>query len=232
MSLMQPKSGMFRKFAGITLIGHPADEKKYRELLPTGLDLPNEPAISLFIVDYTDVHPWPMSPYGEGGMFLRCHYKGQDYWHTLSMPVTRKVPLWGGRYMGYPKYLADTIFVKEGDTHWEAIIQNKGKTILGFRFREGVVRDVSSLELGLISQNSFFWGGDSLNLYPSGRGPTKKIVKLRHMVEPKWEPQYGMIDVDPESIDGISALIDFDTPYVGMANTFRGGINLLSEEVK
>jgi len=64
------EKGMWQKFPGIYTAWEPSDLKLYRELLPKEFDMPEQPGVAFFIVDYQIVVPYPMGPYFEGAVAL------------------------------------------------------------------------------------------------------------------------------------------------------------------
>jgi len=66
----------------------PTNLELYRALLPAPLEMPDQPVVSMFIVDYTEVYPWPMTPYQEGALFLRSNIRDRRAGIGKTMPVT------------------------------------------------------------------------------------------------------------------------------------------------
>jgi len=225
MSLMKPKNGMFRKFYGINSLISPVDESKYRELLPDQFDEHEAPQASAFIVHYQSVFPWPMTSYHEGAIFLKCMFDGKEYWYTYTMPVTKYVPMWGGRNMGFPKYVADSITLIQSDQSWEGIVSHRKRTKLSLRFVPGLEAGPGPSEKFVIDQKAFFFG-NGINLLPPSKGPKVITVDLLHQVEPNWNPQYGMVKINSDKTESHYGLFDTSKDYFGFYNEFDGGINL------
>ncbi len=225
MSLTKPKKGMFRKFRGIKTIIDQIDEKKYQELLPKTFEPHEVPQISLFVADYIKVFPWPMTRYQEGAVLLNCRYKGEEYLYVYTMPVTKHVPMWGGRRMGFPKYIPDDIFLRQDGDTWVGKVTHKNRCKLCLSFSTGLDREPEGSELFLINQKAFF-SGQTINLCPPNQGPAVKTVIREHKVKDNWNPIYGMIKVDVDSGEPIEGLFEKEKKYVGMYNEFTGGINL------
>jgi hypothetical protein len=225
MSLMKPKSGMFKRFHGINSLISPVDESKYRELLPEQFDAHDSPQASAFVVHYQTVHPWPMTSYHEGAIFLKCVYEDKEYWYTYTMPVTKYVPMWGGRRMGFPKYLADSISLVNKDESWEGAVTHQGRTKLSLRFDPGLRAEPGPSEEFVTNQKDFFFG-NGINLLPPSKGPKVITIDLLHQVEPSWNPRYGMVRMDCDKAEKHYGLFDIDKEYFGFYNEFNGGINL------
>ena len=226
MSLTKPKNGMFRKFRGIRTIIDKIDEQLYRKMLPKYFNLPEIPLVTLFVVDYIKVFPWPMSRYQEGAAFLKCRYRDEEYWYVYTMPVTKRVPMWGGRNIGYPKYIADDIFLKQENEEWIGKVIHKNRCILSLSFSPGLDRDPRESEKKFIINESSFLLGRSIVLSPPGQGPAIKTTILEHKVEANWNPSYGMVKVEVDGGEELDGLFDKEEKYVGMYNEFIGGINI------
>lgn len=98
-----PKAGMFRAYHGISTCVAPTDLELYRSLLPEAFSMPQRPKVMLFVIGYTKVVPWPMTRYLETLVFLVSSYGGEGGWYVITMPVTKQLPMQGGRAMGFPK---------------------------------------------------------------------------------------------------------------------------------
>lgn len=230
MSLTKPKSGMFRHFRGIKTILPTSDADRYRKVLPDVFEMPDTPLIMAFVADYIKVVPWPMTRYLEGATFLRCVYQDKHYWYCLTMPVTKRVPMWGGRRIGYPKYKADAITLTQEGENWKGNVTHRGACRLGLDFTSGIERELSAFEKSFLDQESFFYGY-SLNLVPPKKGPAVFTVTLDHRVEPNWKPISGMARIEVDGTEELSGLFDPGKSYIGMFNEFAGGINLIEQKI-
>ncbi len=102
---------MYKEFDGIMLFYTPKDMAAYRELLPQVFDLPDQPLVEVFDIDYYKMAPWSLEPYREVAVFLLAKYKGEEIWHCITMPVTSdKARIGGIKNLGYPKVLAEITF--------------------------------------------------------------------------------------------------------------------------
>ncbi len=230
MSITQPKGGMFRHFKGIRAVIEPTDEKAYRRRLPEVFEMPEQPRITVFVADYITVFPWPMTRYQEGAVLLKCAYRGQEYWHCLTMPVTRRVPMWGGRRMGYPKFIADEIFLRPQEENWEGKVTYKGRILLNMTFTPGFNRELSDTETVFTQENRFFFGR-SINLVPPKKGPAVYTSNMDHRQEARWNPTHGLVKLSVDPGEEVSGLFDPGTDHMGMYNEFFGGINLVPERL-
>lgn len=121
---------MYKEFDGIMLYYTPKDTITYRALLPEVFDLPDEPMVQAFVIDYYKMAPWSLKPYQEAALFLLAKYKGEEIWHCITMPVTTDRARIGGiKNLGYPKVLAEVNFTREAPIY-SGNLKANGKTIL------------------------------------------------------------------------------------------------------
>jgi hypothetical protein len=121
---------MYKEFDGVMLFYTPKDMTAYRELLPALFDLPENPLVEVFVIDYYKMAPWALEPYREAAVFLLAKYKGEETWHCITMPVTsEKARIGGIRNLGYPKVLAEVIFDRKQPV-FSGSLKNNGKSIM------------------------------------------------------------------------------------------------------
>jgi acetoacetate decarboxylase len=124
------QGNMYEEFDGIMIFYTPKDTVTYRALLPKVFDLPDEPLVQAFVIDYYKMASWAIKPYQEAAIFLLAKYKGGEFWHCLTMPVTTDDARIGGiKYLGYPKVLAEVNFIREPPV-FRGNLKANGKTIL------------------------------------------------------------------------------------------------------
>ncbi len=226
--LFEPSGGMFREFEGLTCHFEPKDLALYRKLLPEPFAMPDQPVVTIFAADHIRVVPWPMTRYQEWSVLLKSKWKGEEAWYSYTMPVTRWVPMVGGRYLGYPKYVIDEVaLVKSGEIRL-ATAKNKGAVQLALEFCPGITRPLAPYEKELMENESFF-KGNSHQLVPPGRGPRAQKIVLCHLIQPMWTPVPGMIQVRVDQSELWAGLIPDEAVFPGTYNHFTGGINLMTE---
>jgi len=121
---------MYEEFDGVMLYYLPKDTTTYRELLPPVFEMPSEPLVHVFVIDYYKMAAWSIEPYREVAVFLLGKYKGEEMWHCITMPVTSDRARIGGiRNLGYPKVMADITFNHNAPIY-SGIMKVDGKTIL------------------------------------------------------------------------------------------------------
>ena len=225
-----PKAGMFQAYRGISTYVAPTDPELYRSLLPNVFSMPKQPKVFLFVVDYKKVIPWPMSPYLEASVVLASSYRGKEGWHVITMPVTKVVPMKGGRNIGFPKYVADEIRLEKVSKGWCGEERHESVSRLRLDFTPGLTRELKPWEEQMWADPAFFQGSCHL-LLPPGEGPEKIRVTFDHRVQPAWSPEMGMVRITVGSEMPWAGLIAETTVAPGAFNTFVGGTNLISERM-
>jgi hypothetical protein len=173
----------------IFAIVEPADLGLYRELLPQQFSMPDQPMVGLYVADFVDTEPWPITatellfPYFEASVLLRCEYEGQVGWYSHVMPVSTEAAMIGGRRLGFPKYIADEIRLGPTAEGWQGAVVHEGQERLSLRFAE-----VPLDQLGPLSplEEEFVSGsGDAANLRepiilldPPGEGPGVNVLPV------------------------------------------------------
>jgi acetoacetate decarboxylase len=119
----------FRGQRGITAAFAPADLALYRSLLPTAFEMPESALVAVAVVNYYDVG-LPLTPYSEGYVVMQCRCHGRTGWYVFTMPVNEGTANAGGRYLGFPKYVADEIGLVETDGVWSGRVAHQGRTVM------------------------------------------------------------------------------------------------------
>ena len=228
--LYEPSGGQFREFTGITTHMAPTDLSLYRDILPQQLSMPSCPTVTIFVADYLKVFSWPLTPYREWSVLLRCRYDDKEAWYPITMPVTGWIPMKGGRRIGFPKYVVENIELSNAGETITATAFHNGNLQLELRFSLGHSRQLSDWEKELANNEAFF-KGCILCLVPPGVGPNVVKVELINIMTPKWTPQHGMVTVHTNPEESWTALLAENGPYPGTYNHFIGGINLHAERL-
>jgi hypothetical protein len=220
--------GMFREFEGITTHFEPKDLSLYRKLLPEQFEMPDQPVVTIFVADYLRVVRWPFtrSRYQEWAVLLKSVWNGDEAWYVMTIAVTRWVAKVSGVYLGFPKYIAEEItLARSGETRLAAA-KYKGVTQLALEYCPGITRQLTMWEMDLLENESFF-KGDAHLLVPAGRGPRAQKIILRHVIQPKWSPEPGMIHVRFDSGESWAGLVPDVGEFPGTSTHFIGGFNLI-----
>jgi hypothetical protein len=221
-------NGVFHEFHGIYTMVEPADLELYRTLLPPPLEMPDKPLVSLFVVDYTEVHPWPMTPYLEGALFLRCKYRGQEGWHCKTMPVTRWIPNREGRALGFPKYITKDVTLNPDSDNWKGEVKDKGKLKLSLEFSPGVTRELVPREAAILEAGPGKELADPVFLFvPPDKGSHFQKVEMVNVVKPVWSASPGMVRITIGPDEPWAGLVAPGTLSPGFLGGFKGAANLV-----
>jgi len=229
--LFCPPGGQFREYHGITAHLEPGDPSLYQRLLPPPLTVPSRPIVTLYVVDFVRVVPWPLTRYQEWAVLLKCGLNDEEGWFAVTMPVTKWVPMRGGRHIGFPKYVVDGIMIENRGDAAVATGTHNGIRQVEFDFSPGLTRPLAGWESRLMDDPSFFKGPQNFQLVPPGRGPKMLRITLDHVVEPHWSPRPGMVKARADPGEDWAGLIPEDSAFVGTVNHFVGGVNIVSTSV-
>ena len=219
--------GVWQDFHGIVTAVEPADLGLYRELLPAEMDMPEQPAVGVFILDYVTVVPYPMKPYLEGALAIRCEYDGEVGFYTVTMPVDSSAARDGGRSIGFPKYLAELTLGQNGES-WKGVVTHEGVVRMSLEFTPGLTRELEPFEEELFAgglprlETTIFQKGPIEDL--SVEGPDLYRITLIDKVPANWLSIQGMVKIYISPDDPWAGLIDSGAlPPVGMFQLFTGG---------
>jgi hypothetical protein len=226
------EKGQWQDFPGIFTAIEATDLELYRKILPKEFEMPDRPVVAMFIVDYVIVVPWPMTPYLEGAVALSCKYKGQDTWHVITMPVTKKVACIGGRLLGFPKYVADEITLKKDGDNWKAKVTHEGVTRMSLEFTPGRTRELTPYEKDVMEGPIMRLEGEIYQLVPPEVGPAIKRIHMEYVVPSNWETNPGMVKITISPDDPWSGLFPQGIVSPGSYQRFTGGNNIKWEKVK
>lgn len=227
--VFESRGGMYREYDGLTTHLEPKDYSLYRTLLPQTFGMPSQPVVTILVADYLRVVPWPSTRYQEWAVLLRCEWRGEVGWYCVTMPVSKWLPMVGGRYLGFPKYVADEITLTRSGESRAAAAKYRGIVQLELEFKPGTTRQLAPWEKELAEDVTFFKEGDLYLLVPPGRGPRTRKITLTDVTEPKWSPEHGMIRVRVDPSESWAALIPDEGPFPGTYNHFIGGANFEAE---
>jgi len=224
--------GMWQDFPGISTAYEPENLKLYRQILPKEFDMPDRPIVALFIVDYVKVVPLPMTPYLEGMVALSCKYEGEETWHVVTMPVTSRVACTGGRSLGFPKYVADRIALKNNGGNWEGIVIHEDITRLKLEFAPGLTRELAPHEKEFLDGPASRLEALIYQLVPPDTGPDVYRIHMKEVVTSRWQEEVGMVKIAISPTDPWSGLIPPGTVSPGVYQRFTGGNRMVSNKVR
>jgi hypothetical protein len=199
---------MYKEFDGVMLFYIPKDMTTYRTLLPEVFDLPANPLVEVFVIDYYKMAPWSLEPYREVAVFLLAQYKGEESWHCITMPVTSDRARIGGiRNLGYPKVMADITFVRNspiflgnlsinGKSIMEISLDTKDRTVTEKE------RDWFRRLIGVPSLN--FRNGKLIDPVPAARNAKTSMLELSERMPQTFKVQVGRATLTghPEAAPG------------------------------
>jgi hypothetical protein len=225
--LNEPAGGQFREYIGLNTFIEPADHDSYRKFLPQAFEMPEQPIVEIFTADYMRVNPWPLTRYQEWAVLLKCAWKGNEGWHCITMPVTKWIPMVGGRRLGFPKYIVDSISLEQQGQGWTARGLSNGIVQLQMEFHPGLTRSLSNWESQLAADETFFKQGDAFQLFPPSQGPRIKRIHLDNVVPAQWAPEAGMVEIMVSPEEPWAGLVQDGNSYPGSFNHFIGAVNLV-----
>jgi acetoacetate decarboxylase len=119
----------YHEFDGIVVHYKTQDLAAYRELLPAIFEMPDEPLVRAFVIDYYKMDK-ATQPYREAAVYFLAKYEGKPAWHCVTMPVTSDEARIGGiYYLGYPKIMGD-VTLKRSSSSYTGRLKLNGKTVM------------------------------------------------------------------------------------------------------
>ena len=184
--------------------------------------MPDRPVVKLFLVDYLQVSPWPLTRYQEWSLLLRASHGGKEGWFPVTMPVTTWIARQGGHPLGFPKYVAASItLIDDGRTAFGRATAND-RLDVSMRYSDDQPPVLARWERDLRAHDPFI-EGDLIVLKPTGVGPEVQRVRFEEVVPSRWTTRHGSVDLDGDA----GGLIPDGRRVPGSAHHFRGGMNLV-----
>ena len=221
------KRGMFRRFHGIFTIAVPADLDLYRSLLRKPLEMPERPIVGLFFIQYFNTKPWPMGPYKEYTLALRCKHNDEVGWHVKTMPVDKFVPVNGWWLQGWPKYVADDISFEPSNGGWQGAVTHKGDNKVTMRFTPGVSRELDPWEQEFLESGAAQLNEPLYNWEPAPSGPVLLRVMLEQVMVPEWQSELGTTTITIGTSEPWAGLIPPGAQLVSLYQRYKGGAILV-----
>lgn len=154
----------------------PADHGVYVDLIPPPFSPSHAPKVYVYVVSFDEVSPWPLAPYREASVFISVRHGRMEGWYPLTMPVTGRVPLQGGRRRGFPKEMA-AVSLSESGQGWVGSAIRDNQLLL----RVEVAR---ATEIGddFDDPGTPYSGVPILNLVPPLSGPKVVMTTVETLV--------------------------------------------------
>jgi len=180
----------------------PADLALYRSLLPAAFDMPEAPLVAISVVNYYDV-TLPLTPYSEGYVVMQCRYQGRTGWYVLTMPVDDEVANAGGRYLGFPKYVADEIDLSDTEGAWSGRVAHQGRDVMRVEFTP----QSGSMP---VERSSSDPGLPIFLLVPPGEGPQVNEVNLELFGPRRTVTIVGSATIEADAAEAWAGLLPAD----------------------
>ncbi len=221
-----PTRGAIREFVGINAFFEPAAVELYARLLPAPFTVPDRPLVIVAAADYLKAAPWPLTRWQEWGVLLKCEWRGKPGWYPVTTPVTKWLPMSAGRYLGYPKYIADSISVARHGDSWSARAVHRGVQQLAMEFQPAIAQSPQTWFAELLSDESFF-KGDVYVVVPPGSGSSAQRVAFSY-AEQHWTSRAGLVHLEVDPNESWAGLVPDHGPLHGQSCHFVGGLNLIA----
>ncbi len=218
--------GAFYEFHGINVVVEPKNIDLYKSMLPKPLQMPERPMVVMFFIDYKSVGPWPFTPYLESAIALRCKYNGVEGWHVKTMPVTAQVANTGGRMMGFPKYIADQITLRQDGTGWNGELRHKGRSVMSLHYRKGLTRALAPWEKKLIDSGALHFDEPIFLFVPPDKGPRLQRVMFEKIKPEQWKTEMGIGRIVIDKDEPWAGLVPSGTEAPAFFQQFTGGRSL------
>jgi len=188
-----------REFPGAQMLGimYETQPAIIERLLPPPLEPAPEPWALGYISRFPDTNLGP--GYREGGLFIRCRYKGEVGNHCLSMPLDGSDDrVFNGREIyGFPKKAATVHLSREGSSA-KGWIERKGVRFVTMEASLTTKMDQPPLKVGPTFLFKFM---PSASLKPGFDGPVL-LVKQRTEIEyHAFEMGSGTVGFEPSPFD-------------------------------
>jgi Acetoacetate decarboxylase (ADC) len=215
-------SGFYRQFTGLFGCTPPADLALYREMLPAKFEMPAEPLVCFYTIDFKISG---VGPYHEAAILLPATYKGESGKYVLTMDLDNAAATSGGRAAGFPKYRGQVALEQHGHD-WVATASANGRI------------DLKATYTGACTKSDEFPWPDFFNLTPIPAGTTSTsaflpprtgnvlMVPAEYLVPPAFNSLKGTIKLEIEDALPWNGLIDESKSFEGLVSSFVGGIDL------
>jgi len=135
----------YYEYDGVFVFYKTDDTALYRALLPKEFEMPAQPLVRVFFMDYYKMDK-ATRPYREAAVYLLAAYKQKPGWVCLTMPVTSHEARIGGIIVqGYPKIMGDVKFQRESSKYSGKLVL-KNKTVMDLEFIPGEDKTVSQAD--------------------------------------------------------------------------------------
>jgi hypothetical protein len=173
----------------------PYDMETYKGLIPKEFEMPEEPKVKL---DFVQVNPH----WHECYVSIRVNYKGKPTWHAIVWAIDKWVPYKLGRWVGYPKFMADSMNYNLGENEAKQWVIRDGKLFLSMDYTKSIEEKHSYC--------ASEW--ENMEIYhlltPPLKGPKMNILTFEFCKKPQaYVEQHGTINLKFDSSQSWAKLI-------------------------
>ncbi len=137
----------------------------------------------------------------------------------------------GGRLLGFPKYIADDIPLKETGDGWLGEVRHEGKAMLSLEYTGGGMRALEPWEKELIDGGALHLEEPIFLFAPPDRGSRFQQVTVERVKPDEWKIEEGMVRVSIDSSEPWAGLIPPGTEAPGFFQRFTGGTILVPKKL-
>jgi hypothetical protein len=215
-------SGFYQQFTGLFGCTATADVALYRKLLPDKFEMPADPQVCFYTIDFKISG---VGPYHEAAILLPVTYKGETGKYVLTMDLDNSLATSGGRAVGFPKYMG------------QVTLEQAGNDWVGTASANGEV-DLKASYTGECNDSDQFLWPDFINLTPIPSGTTSSQaflpprtgsvlrVPAEYLEPPAFHSLKGSIKLEINDKLPWNGLIDETKAFPGLLSSFVGGVDL------
>lgn len=215
-------SGFCEEFRGLFGCTAPADLGLFREMLPAKFEMPSDPQVCFYAIDFI---AGSVGPYHEVAILLPITYAGATGKYVLSMPLDNSLATSGGRALGFPKYLTEVSFEQQGHD-WIVRAGSAGRVDFGVSYVSECTRDDTFAWPDFINLTPIPANETSSEAFLPPRSGSALRIPAEYLTDPKFYSLKGSVQIEIADDLPWNGLIDESRPFPGVLTTFKGGIDL------
>lgn len=218
-------SGFYQQFTGLFGCTAPADLALFRKMLPEKFEMPAEPQVCFYTIDFKIT---AVGPYHEMALLLPITYKGKTGKYVLTMDLDNSAATNGGRLVGFPKYMGEVTIEQQGD-NWTGTASANGTV------------DLKASYVGECTKSDELLWPDFINLTPipssaslseaflPPRTGSALRVPAEYLTPPKFHSLKGSIRLEIGDHLPWNGIVDESKPFPGLLSAYIGGVDLGNE---
>jgi hypothetical protein len=213
-------SGFYQQFRGLFGCTAAADLELFRKLLPEKFEMPAEPQVCFYILDFQISS---LGPYYESAIQLPAMYKGESAKYTLTMDVDSILALTAGRGVGFPKYMGQ-ISLEQNGNDWVGTASANGEV------------DLKASYTGECNRSDEFMWPNPFTIVPipadtptdaaflPPRTGSVNYFPAEYPTPPAYNSLKGSIRLEIRDDLPWNGLVDETKPFPGLMTWFIGGV--------